>query len=108
MVFFLEVLHCYDICFVLLHRTRTIYTVAEIAELQGAIDKLKLLWPTQRSWEQKKVSVTPKSHNLWFEAVPQIAYLGRFFHSMEYPIEKLQKLEKLTDAVYCPIRNHQF
>jgi hypothetical protein len=108
MTFFSEVLHCYDTCFAILRRTRTIYTIAEIAELQGAIDRLKILWPTQRSWEQKEASVTPKAHNLWFEVVPQLAYLGRFFHFMEDPIEKLHKLDKLTDAVYCHIRNYQF
>jgi len=108
MTFFSEVLHCYDTCFGILRRTRTIYTITEIAELQGAINKLKILWPTQRSWEQKEASVTPKSHNLWFEVVPQLTYLGRFFHFMEDPIEKLHKLDKLTDAVYCHIRNYQF
>jgi hypothetical protein len=43
MKFFSEVLHCYDTCFTILRCTRTIYTVAEVAELQGAIDKLKIL-----------------------------------------------------------------
>ncbi len=52
--------------------------------------------------------MTPKSHNLWFEVVPQLAYLGRFFHFMEDPVEKLHKLDRLTDAVYCHIRNYQF
>ncbi len=52
--------------------------------------------------------MTPKSHNLWFEVVPQITYLGRFFHFMEDPIEKLHKLDRLTDAVYCHIRNYEF
>jgi hypothetical protein len=108
MAFFAEVLHCYDILFAILRRTRTIYTDAEIAELQAAINRLKILWPTQRTWEQKEASVTPKSHNLWFEVIPQLAYLGRFFHFMEDPIEKLHKLDKLTDAVYCHIRNYQF
>ena len=108
MLFFSEVLHCYDTCFAILRRTRTIYTISEIAELQRAIDKLKILWPTQRSWEKKEASVTPKSHNLWFEVVPQLTYLGRFFHFMEDPIEKLHKLDRLTDAVYCHIRNYQF
>jgi hypothetical protein len=65
MAFLLEVLHCYDILFAILRRTRTIYTVAEIGELQAAMNRLKILWPTQRTWEQKEVSVTPKSHNLW-------------------------------------------
>jgi hypothetical protein len=108
MSFFLEVLQCYDVCFALLRQTSTIYTAIEIAELQGAINKLKILWPTQRICEQKEVSVNPKSHNLWFEVVPQLAYLGRFFHFMEDPIEKLHKLDRLTDAVYCHIRNYQF
>jgi hypothetical protein len=108
MTFFSEVLHCYDICFALLRRTKTIFTAEEIAELQRAIDKLRILWPTQRSWEQKEASVTPKSHNLWFEVIPQLHYLGRFFHFMEDPIELLHKLDKLTDAVYCHIRNYQF
>jgi hypothetical protein len=57
MTFFSEVLHCYDICFVLIRWTRTTFTIEEIAELQGAIDKLKILWPTHRSWEQKEASV---------------------------------------------------
>jgi hypothetical protein len=108
MVIFSEVLHCYDICFALLRQTRTIYTIAKIAELQGAINKLKILWPTQRSWEQKEASVTPKLHNLWFEIVPQLSYLGGFFHFMEAPIKKLHKLDKLTNAVYCHIGNYQF
>ena len=36
------------------------------------------------------------------------AKLGRFFHFMQDPIEKLHKLDRLTDAVYCHIRNYQF
>jgi hypothetical protein len=108
MLFFSNVLQCYNISFALLRRTRTILTVQEIEELQGAIDELKILWPTQRSWEQKEVSVTSKSHNLWFEVVPQLSYLGRFFHFMEDPLKKLHKLDKLTDAVYCHIWNYQF
>jgi hypothetical protein len=76
MAFFSEVLHCYDILFAILRCTRTIYTVAQIAELQVTINRLKNLWPTQRHWEQKEVSVTPKCHNLWFEVIPQLAYLG--------------------------------
>jgi hypothetical protein len=108
MTFFSEVLHCYDTCFALLRRTRIIYTIAEITELQGAFNYLKILWPTQRSWEQKEASVTPKSHNLWLDVIPQLAYLGRFFHFMEDPIRKLHKLDKLSDAVYCHIQNYQF
>jgi hypothetical protein len=107
MLFFSDVLQCYDICFAILRGTRTIYTTEEIAKLQGAIDRLKIMWPTQRVWEQKEASVTPKSHNLWFEVIPQIAYLGRFFHFMEDPIEKLHKDDKLTDAVYCHVRNYE-
>jgi hypothetical protein len=108
MAFFSEILHCYDICFALLRRTKTIFTLEEISELQLAIDRLKVMWPTQREWEQKEASVTPKSHNLWFEVIPQLFYLGRFFHFMEDPIELLHKLDKLTDAVHCHIRNCQF
>jgi hypothetical protein len=48
-IFFLEILHCYDICFSILRRTRSIFDVEEIEALQGAINKLKLLWPMQRS-----------------------------------------------------------
>jgi hypothetical protein len=108
-IFFSEILHCYyDICFSILRRTRSIFDVEEIEALQGAINKLKLLWPAQRSWERKEGSVTPKSHNLWFEVLPQVTYLGRFFHFMEDPIEKLHKLDRLTDAVYCHIRNYEF
>jgi hypothetical protein len=88
--------------------TNKTHTVEEIAELQGAINKLQRLWPTQRNWEEREASVTPKLHNLWFEVVPQLAYLGRFFHFMEDPIEKLHKLDRLTDAVYCHIQNYEF
>jgi hypothetical protein len=56
----------------------------------------------------KRGVVTPKSQNLWFEVIPQLFYLGRFFHFMEDPIELLHKLDKLTDAVYCHMRNYQF
>ncbi len=68
------------------------------------------MWPTQRRmWEQNAASVTPKCHNLWVEGViPQISYLGRFIHFMEVPIEKLHKLDRLTNAVYCHIRNYEF
>jgi hypothetical protein len=108
MKFFSNVLQCYDICFALLRGTRTILTDEEIAELQAAIDKLKDLWPTQRSWEQKEASVTPKSHNLWFEVIAQLKYLGRFFHFMEDPIEKLHKDDQITDAVYCRVRSYEY
>jgi hypothetical protein len=73
MAFFSEVLQCYDVCFALLRQTRDMFTVEEIAELQHAIDKLQHLWPTQRNWEEKEASVTPKLHNLWFKVVPQLA-----------------------------------
>ena len=82
--------------------------VKEIEELRGGINCLKILWPMQRSWEQKEASVTPKCHNLWFEVFPQLAYLGRFFHFMENPIKKLHKLDKLINAVYCHIPYYQF
>jgi hypothetical protein len=59
-----------DCAFGLLRRTRNCFTSEEISELQGAIDRLNSLWPTQRSWEKKAGSVTPKSHDLWFK-VPQ-------------------------------------
>jgi hypothetical protein len=108
MVFFSKVLQCYVVCFALLRRTRDKFTVEEIAELQHAIDKLQRLWPTHRNWEEKEVSVTPELHNLWFKVVPQLTYLGRFFHFMEDPIEKLHKLDKLMDVVYCHIRNYEF
>jgi hypothetical protein len=91
-----------------LRGTRTIFTEEETAELQAAIDKLKELWPTQRSWEHKEASVTPKSHNLWFEVIAQLPYLGRYFHIMEDPIEKLHKDDQITDAMYCNIRNYEF
>ena len=77
MAFFAEVLQCYDIYFALLRRTKTIFTLEEIsAELQVAIDRLRILWPTERNWEQKEASATPKSHNLWFEVILQFRYTG--------------------------------
>jgi hypothetical protein len=107
MQFFADVIQCYDVCFALLRGTRTILTLEQIAELQAAIDKLKCLWPTRRSWEQKEASVTPKGHNLWFEIIPQIKFLGRFYHFMEDPIERLHKEDQITDAVYCRVRNYE-
>jgi hypothetical protein len=47
--FFRIILHCYDCAFGFLRRTRKIFTSEEISELRGAIDRLKTLWPTQRS-----------------------------------------------------------
>jgi hypothetical protein len=52
--------------------------------------------------------VTPKSHDLWFEVLPQLSYLGRFYDFMEDPIEKLHKNDRLMDAVYCHLRDHEF
>jgi hypothetical protein len=49
MNFFQIILLCYDCAFGLLRRTRKIFTPEEISELRGAIDRLKTLWPTQRS-----------------------------------------------------------
>jgi hypothetical protein len=76
MNFFRIILHCYDCAFGLLRRTRKKFNSEEISELQGAIDRLNSLWPTQRSWEKKAGSVTPKSHDLWFEVPQQLTYLG--------------------------------
>jgi hypothetical protein len=67
MAFFGQILHCYDCVFGLLSQTRTIFSTEERTELQGAIEILKSVWPTQRIWEKKAASVTPKSHDLWFE-----------------------------------------
>ena len=41
--FFSEVLHCYDICFSILRRARTIITEEDIATLQGSINNLQIL-----------------------------------------------------------------
>jgi hypothetical protein len=106
MAFFGRILLCYD--FGLLRRTRTIFSTEQRTELQGAIDVLKSLWATQRIWENKAASVTSKSHNLWFEIQPQLIYLGHFYHYMEDPIEKLHKIGRLMDAVYCHLRDYEF
>jgi hypothetical protein len=53
-------------------------------------------------------SVTPKSHDLWFEVPQQLTYLGRFYHFMEDPIKKLHKIDGLMDAVYCHLRDYEF
>jgi hypothetical protein len=108
MAFFAKILHCYDSAFGLLRRTRTIFSEEQRTELQGAIDTLIATWPTQRTWEKKEASVTPKSHDLWFEIQQQLTYLGRFFHFMEDPIEKLHKIDRLMDAVYCHLRDYEF
>jgi hypothetical protein len=65
-------------------------------------------WPTQHTWEKNEASVTPKSHDLWFEVQPQLNYLGQFFHFMEDPIEKIHKIDRLMDAVYCHLRDYEF
>jgi hypothetical protein len=108
MVFFGRILNCYDCVFSLLRRTRTIFSTEERTELLGAIEILTSLWPTQRVWEKKAASVTPKSHDLWFEVPQQLTYLGRFYHFMEDPIEKLHKVDRLMDAVYCHLRDYEF
>jgi hypothetical protein len=108
MAFFAKILHCYDSAFGLLRRTRTIFSKEQRLELQAAIDVLIENWPTQRMWEKNEASVTPKSHDLWFEVQTQLTYLGRFFHFMEDPIEKLHKIDRLMDAVYCHLRDYEF
>jgi hypothetical protein len=105
---FRSILHCYDCAFGLLRRTRTIFTSEEKSELQGAIDRLNCMWPTQRIWEKEAASVTPKLHGLWFEVLQQLPYLGRFYHFMEDPIEKLHKIDWLMDVVYCHLRDYEF
>jgi hypothetical protein len=108
MNFFQIILHYYNCAFGLLRRPRKRFTSKEISELQGAIDRLNSLWPTQRSWEKNVLgSVTPKSHDLWFEVPQQSTYLGRFYHFMEDPIEKLHKIYGLMDAVYCHLRDYE-
>jgi hypothetical protein len=53
--------------------------------------------------EVKMASVTHKSHNLWFEVILQISCFGCFFYFMEDLFEKLHKLDRLTNTVYCHI-----
>jgi hypothetical protein len=76
MNFFRSILHCYDCAFGLLRRPRTIFTSEQKTELRGAIDRLNCMWPTQRIWEKKAASVTPKPHDLSFEVPQQLTYLG--------------------------------
>ena len=76
MTFFAKILHCYDSAFGLLCRTRTIFSKKQQTELQEAIDTLIATWPTQCMWEKNEASVTPKSHDLWFEVQAQLTYLG--------------------------------
>jgi hypothetical protein len=59
-------------------------------------------------WEKNEASVTPKSHDLWFEVQAQFTYLDRFFHFMEDPIEKHHKIDRLMDAVYYHLRDYEF
>ena len=56
---------------------------------------------------KKAASVTPKLHVLWFEIQPQLTYLGRFYHFMEDPIEKLHKIDQLVDALYCHLQDYE-
>jgi hypothetical protein len=107
MNFFRINLHCYDYAFGLLRRTRKHFTSEEISKLQGVIDCLNSLWPTQRSWEKKAGSVTPKSHDLWFKVPQQLTYLGRFDHFKKDPIEKLHKIDGLMDAIYYHLRDYK-
>jgi hypothetical protein len=64
--------------------------------------------PTQRIWEKKALSVTLKSHGLWFEVPQQLTYLGQFYHFMEDPIKKLHKIDRLMDVVYCHLQDNEF
>jgi hypothetical protein len=76
--------------------------------LLGAIKILTSLWLTHCMWEKKAASVTLKPHDLWFEVPQQLTYLGRFYHFMEDPIEKLHKIDMLMDAVYCHLGDYEF
>jgi hypothetical protein len=101
MALFGRILHCYNCAFSLLQRTRTIFLIDKRKELPGAIKILISLWRIQCMWERKAVSVTPKLHDLWFEAPQQLNHLGRFYHFMEDPI-------RLMDAVYCHLQEYEF
>jgi hypothetical protein len=59
-------------------------------------------------WEKDEPSVTPKFHGLWFEVQQQLTYLGQFYHFMEDPTEKLHKISRLMDAVYCHLQDYEF
>ena len=61
-----------------------------------------------RKQAKQATSVTPKLDHLWFEVPQQLTYLGRFYHFMEDPIEKLHKIDRLMDAVYCHLRDYEF
>jgi hypothetical protein len=54
MAFFGQILHCYDCVFGLLCLTRTIFSTKGRTELQGAVENLKSVWPTQRIWEKSQ------------------------------------------------------
>jgi hypothetical protein len=95
----------FDFTFGLLRRTRPLFSTKERTELQGAIEILKSVWLTQRIWETKTASVTLKSHDLWFKVQPQLTYLGRSYHFME---DKLHKIDRLMDAIYCHLRDYKF
>jgi hypothetical protein len=107
MAFFAKILHCYDSAFGLLRRTQTIFSKEQWLEFQAAIDVLIANWPTQRMWEKNEASVTPKSHDLWFEVQTQLTHLGQFFHFMKDPIKKLHKIDRLMDAVYCHLWDYE-
>jgi hypothetical protein len=57
---------------------------------------------------KKRHQSLPRLTTCGLKSFLNLASLDRFFHFMENPIEKLHKLDKLTDAVYCHIWNYQF
>ena len=105
--FFGDILHCYDAIFGLLRKVRQIFTPSQISDLKKATDRLKVLWPTKRSWEKAEATCTPKGHDIWYHVILQLQYLGRFYHFMEDPIEKLHKEDKLLDRTFCHLRSYE-
>jgi hypothetical protein len=56
-IFFGHIVQCSDSIFGLLSQTRLI-SICQIMGLQGAIDTLASLWPTQRIWEKRAGSIS--------------------------------------------------
>jgi hypothetical protein len=109
MNFFRIILHCYDCAFGLFEEdSKNIYLRRNIRVARSdRSPEFSVANPALMGEKGRVCTVTPKSHDLWFEVQQQLTYLGRFYHFMEDPIEKLHKIDGLMDAVYCHLRDYE-
>lgn len=83
----------------------TLLSAKEIEDIEKNIARIKAHWNCKRSWEEKKISITPKWHLLFHHMTPSLKRFGRICHMAEDPIERTHKEDKNLDRTFYNQRN---